>query len=115
MKLLGTTDAEKRRDKRLTGRPLDVAFDGQRYTVAEWSIGGFLIDTYDGGREAGEMLPATVHVDTSDANAACPVTIEITRINASEHGIAARFVNLDGDAYDIFERWVSGRTPRRTG
>lgn len=112
MKISGITGAEKRRDKRSTARPLDVAFDGLRLTASEWSLSGFRIVGYRGEREPGDRLDVKLHFGTEDDAVSRPMKIEIVRVNGAAEALAARFVHLDDTTYDMLEAWVSGARRR---
>ncbi|MEE8332321.1 MAG: hypothetical protein V3R85_00620, partial [Alphaproteobacteria bacterium] len=56
MRVIGTKISERRRDKRLTVRPITIEFDGERYETLDWGLGGFLIEPYEGSHRPGDSL-----------------------------------------------------------
>jgi hypothetical protein len=116
MRVVSTTIPEKRRDKRMTGRPLSIEIDAQRYEVEGWSMGGFLIGAYRGGRGAGERLEVRIIIVSGQQTIGRVVTAEIVRIDRNARSLAARFVDLDDAAYTMLEGWIAGAvrpTPQR--
>ena len=116
MRVVSTTIPEKRHDKRMTGRPLSIEIDAQRYAVESWSMGGFLIAAYRGGRGAGERLDVRVVIVDGQQRTDQLVTAEIVRVDRNARSLAARFVDLDDAAYTMIEGWISGTlrpAPRR--
>ena len=112
MRVVSTTIAEKRRDKRMTSRPLSVEIDAQRYAVDGWSMGGFLIADYLGGRATGDRMDARIIVADGPPAIDRTVAIDIVRVDRNAHSLAARFVDLDDAAYTMLESWISGSLRR---
>ena len=47
---------ERRKNRRVYARLITVDFDGEFYAAKDWSLGGFLIDGYDGPLEPAETV-----------------------------------------------------------
>ncbi len=108
MRIRGTRNAENRRDKRMTARPLTVEIDDVRYAVEGWSVGGFLVAGYRGDRVPGDNLEARVIFTDEPETIDRLVRIEIARVEQDAQSLAARFVDLDDDSYAMLEGWISG-------
>lgn len=112
MKVVGTRIRDRRRNKRLTLRPITVEFDGNSYETMDWGLGGFLIEGYDGQHIPGDELYVTVAVDDGRQTRRHVVEIRVARL-AHEYGeLAASFIHLDEEAFDALEGWLSGRLTR---
>ena len=112
MKVLGSTQVEKRRDKRMSARPLEIEIDGERYQVGEYSLAGLRVPAWTGGHEPGEWLDAKLFF-VDGANSVDQLTkIEVVRVNRRHKTLAARFPDLDGIAYDMLEGWIAGAKRR---
>lgn len=112
MKVVGTRSRERRRNKRLTLRPITVEFDGKSYETADWGLGGFLIEGYAGSHMPDDCLYVTISVDDGRQSRRHIVEIKVIRL-AHKHGeLAANFINLGDDVFDTLEGWLSGRLTR---
>ena len=63
MRVVGTKISERRRDIRLSVRPITIEFDGESHETMDWGLGGFLIEGYRGSHREGDTLYVRVNVD----------------------------------------------------
>ena len=112
MKVVGVRPRERRRDKRLTLRPLTVEFDGKSFETMDWGLGGFLIEGYYGPYMTGDCLHVRVVVDDGKRKFSHFVQVRIRRITRRSGKLAANFIDLDDAAFDTLEGWLSGRLSR---
>jgi len=112
MKVVGTRTRERRRNKRLTLRPIAVEFDGKSYDTMDWGLGGFLIEGYEGRHIPGDCLYVTLVIDDGQKRHRHIVEIRVVRLAHKYGELAANFINLDDAAFDTLEGWLSGRLAR---
>jgi hypothetical protein len=119
MKIIGVGATNRRRDKRVEARPVQVELEGRRYDTLDWSLGGFLIEGYDGRRRPGEPVMVGLTIKAGDRTYEHVVRAEIVRITGQNGRLAANFVDVDAETLDLLEGWMTGRllrsARRRTG
>lgn len=112
MKVVGTRIRERRRDKRLTLRPITVELDGKSYTTTDWGLGGFLIEGYKGPHVPGDCLYVRIVVGEGRQAVKHVVEVRVIRLTHKYGEFAANFIDLSDDAFDALEGWLSGRLGR---
>lgn len=113
MKIVGTTINERRRDSRPKLPPIKVQIDGKVYATSEWTLGGFLIDKYVGSRRAGGIMTMIVRVEVGDRKFEHFVDAQVVRIDRERMIMAAKFIEMDSDAIETLDGWLTGRLRRK--
>lgn len=113
MRVVGRVGHERRKDRRVTVRPITLKFEGESHVTTDWGFGGFAIEDYDGRLRAGDTVPVAIVVDTGDREIEAATAAEIVRINYRDGTLAASFVGLDGNAVSLLDSWLTGRIGRR--
>ena len=96
---------ERRVHPRVTRVQLTVRFDAQTYKTANWSMGGFFLDDYDGGLSTGSLV--TVAGLGRSARGVRKVNVPARVVRSSESVIAVNFLSLDAEAYNFLQRVMS--------
>ncbi len=112
MKVVGTKISERRRDKRLTIRPITIELDGTSYETLDWGLGGFLIEPYEGSHRQGDNLYVRVTIDDGQQTHSHVVEIDVTRLDRKYGSLAAHFINMGDETFKTLEGWLSGRLTR---
>lgn len=112
MKIIGVGVTNRRRDRRIEARPIQVELEGRRYDTLDWSLGGFLIDGYDGRRRPGEPVTVGLTVRAGERTYEHVVRAEIVRITGEAGRLAANFIDPDTQTLDLLESWMTGRLLR---
>ncbi len=112
MRVVGTKISERRRDKRLTVRPITIEFDGERFETLDWGLGGFLIEPYKGPHMPGDTLFVHVMVDDGRHTHSRMAEITVIRLDREYGEFGASFINMGDDVFAMLEGWMSGRLSR---
>lgn len=104
------TTKERRLHDRVGAPTLMLQFDGTLYAASNWSLGGALIDGYDGGLRPGALL--TIDALGSDEQALHETRIpaRVVRVSPSAGGgrismsISISFLALDDSAYGVLKQ-----------
>jgi hypothetical protein len=113
MKIVGTTISERRRNSRPKLPPIKVQIDGKVYFTTEWTLGGFLIDRYVGDRRVRDILTMIVLVETGGQKFEHFVDAEVVRIDHDKLIMAGKFIELDTEAVETLDGWLTGRLRRK--
>jgi hypothetical protein len=113
MKIVGVGAANRRRDKSVDVRPIQVELEGRRYETVDWSLGGFLIEGYQGDRRPGQPITVGLTVSAGGRVFEHVARAEIVRIHTDTGRLAANFTDLDAAAVDTLEGWLTGRLQRQ--
>ncbi len=101
---------DRRRHERLTTPRLTVAFDGRTYETDSWSLGGFMIEGYDGRLTPGALFI----IDGIGAGAAglSPVSVRsrVVRAEPEHRRLMVAFLDVDHRAYGLLKHFMSERT-----
>lgn len=113
MKIVGVDMANRRRDKRVETWPILIELEGKVYPTVDWSLGGFLIEGYDGRRRRGEEITVGILVQAGTEQLSHVARAEIVRRDVQAGHLAANFIGLDNATVDTLEGWLTGRLRRR--
>ncbi len=110
------TLTERRRHKRAKTQALVIAIAGREYSTANLSIGGSLVEGYDGPLTAGALFI----VDGIGSSGGKLTKVDIrARVNRADHEarrLAVTFLELDSGAYEILQdamaKRIEGLKPR---
>jgi hypothetical protein len=105
-----TTDS--RRHERSGNPALSVTLHGRTYTTADWSMGGVLIEGYDGVLTSGALL--TVEEMAAEGDTMTPVAIRarVSRVDTARRRLVVNFLDVDDAAYQILRGFMARRTNR---
>ena len=100
---------ERREYKRTKNADTAVSFDGGKYSTRNLSIGGALIDGYDGPLSAGSLFYITGIGPAGGNQSKVMIHARINRVLPETGQIALQFLSLDDTAYDILLNIMAGR------
>jgi hypothetical protein len=104
--------AERRRDRRLPLPIFTVRLDGVTYQTMNWSLGGLLIEGYEGGRTAGDAVQVDIKARDNAADFRMRIAVKVIRVVPGE-SIALQFEAMSPEIYEFFERCFADRFKRR--
>lgn len=113
MKIVGTQLSNRRKDQRISVTPIQIELDGETYTSLDWSLGGFLIEGYEGQRRTGEEMTVGLQVIARGVEFNHVARAEVVRIDPHGNQFAANFVALDNATINTLEGWMTGRLRRK--
>ena len=82
---------ERRRHRRIYGRPIKVVLEDQSYKTLDWSLGGFRINKYHRELKRGERLSGVIGPFARVKSGEC--VVEVVRV-AENGDIGAKFVEI---------------------
>jgi len=100
---------ERRVNKRADRLVSVVYFDGQQYPTRNLSVGGTLVEGYDGTLSAGSLLDVTGIGPAGDEQTTVLIRARINRVLPESDEIALQFLSLDDSAYEILQRIMAAR------
>lgn len=106
---------DRRKDKRPGNRVITLELEGQFYSTLDWSLGGFMIEGYEGSLEPGKLSPVNIILEDGGDTIERTVTasvISIVRSNLELKQLAAQFNDLSDEAFDLLEGWQSRPSQR---
>lgn len=106
----GNTD--RRRDQRTCDRVITLELEGQFYSTLDWSLGGFLIEGYEGVLQPGNSAPISIILEDGGKTMEQAATASIVRIVSTDfelQQLAAKFNDLSDNAFGLLEGWQTGR------
>lgn len=104
--------AEHRRDKRLALPIFTVRVGGQTCETLNWSLGGLLIEKYDGHLLV--EMPVEIEIKIKDEHAEFDMRLmaRVVRNDRTARRLAIKFEALSPAIYDFFERSFTKRFQR---
>ncbi|MFQ5764148.1 MAG: hypothetical protein ACE5GT_04405 [Rhodospirillales bacterium] len=104
--IMGSTPYN-RKDNRVEVPVISVSFDGDVYQTLDWGLGGFRVDDYKGSLLPGaEFIVDGIGPGDEEVFA---IRIDCQAIRVADGQLAASFVELSGQAYDILEALMMRR------
>jgi hypothetical protein len=105
--------AEHRRDKRMPLPVFTVRIAGQICDTLNWSLGGLLVENYDGHLLV--EMPVAIEIKIKDEHAEFEMKIDakVVRNDRENRRLAVKFEQMSPAIYDFFERGFSKRFQRR--
>ncbi len=113
MKIVGTEVSDSRRNKRVDTIAIEIEIEDTTYTTLDWSLGGFLVDGYQGNHQSGDEIIVGISVTVGDKEYCHVARAEIIRIEAASNQLAANFLELDNATVDTLDGWMTGRLRRQ--
>jgi len=96
---------DRRVHLRVTRVELAVRFGGQTYKTANWSMGGFFLDDYEGKLSTGSLV--TVEGLGRSTRTLSQVSLPARVVRTGESVIAVNFLSLDSAAYGFLQQVMS--------
>ena len=93
---------ERRKHLRVKRLGLAVRLGTKTYTTQDWSMGGFMLEDYDGNLSTGALV--TVSGVGRSARKLHTVELPARVVRNGEHDIAVTFLSLDFEAYEFLQR-----------
>lgn len=104
---------DARRDKRIDAISLEIELEERFYTTVDWSLGGFLIEGYEGRRRPGEIITIGITVKVGEDTYEHAARAGVVRFVPGKNQLAARFLRLDPATVNTLEGHMTGRLRRR--
>ena len=104
---------DARRDRRIDTISLEIELEEQFYTTVDWSLGGFLIEGYEGRRQPGEVVTIGITVKVGEETYEHTARVGVVRLVPDKNQLAARFLRLDAATVNTLEGYMTGRLRRR--
>jgi alginate biosynthesis protein Alg44 len=86
--------------------PIDVEIDGTRYTVDDWSIGGFGIESEIASRQPGERFPVRLVFPFEDFEVSVRLDCQMVYITADGNRFGCKFLGLSQGQIGLFRYLV---------
>lgn len=102
---------ERRKDRRLPLPIFSVRVDGIVYHTMNWSLGGLLVEGYDGQRQSGEIIQIEIKAKDATADFRMKVNVQVIRVIPGE-SLAVQFEAMSPALYEFFERCFAARFKR---
>jgi hypothetical protein len=102
---------ERRKDRRLPLPVFSVKVDGVVYHTMNWSLGGLLVEGYDGQLKGGETIQIDLKAKDATADFRMKVNVQVIRVVPGET-LALQFEAMSPPLYEFFERCFAARFKR---
>ncbi|MEK0085660.1 HlyD family efflux transporter periplasmic adaptor subunit [Benzoatithermus flavus] len=86
--------------------PIAIEIDGTRYTVDDWSVGGFGVAGPMASRRSGERFPARLIFPFEDFELSLRLDCQLVYVLADESRFGGRFLSLSQGQADLFRYLV---------
>ena len=110
--IIGIDHAERRRNRRSALPQIEIELDGVTYVTSNWSLGGFMIEPYDGKRRTGEIFVVTIIVRVNDKEFRHDSEAKVVWRRRGIGQIGARFQGMPTEAVDTLDGLITGRLRR---
>jgi hypothetical protein len=100
---------ERRRHERFTAPAVTLAFNGGRHTTESWSLGGFVVDGYQGSLSAGALISVEGICTPGSEMTPIEVRARVVRIDRKEKRLVVSFLDLDGRAFSVLKDLMAER------
>ena len=104
---------DARRDRRIDAISLEIELEKQFFTTIDWSLGGFLIEGYEGRRRPGDIIIIGITVKVGEETYEHAARAGVVRFVPDKNQLAARFLRLDAATVNTLEGHMTGRLRRR--
>lgn len=100
---------ERRRHARQEETALTIAFDGASYVIRSWSLGGFMVEDYEGRLSPGALF--TVESVGGADGEMWPVAIRsrVVRADAFSRRLMVSFLDIDDRGYHVLQTLMAER------
>jgi hypothetical protein len=110
--VIGIDSAERRRNRRSALPQIEIEIDGESYPTINWSLGGFLVEPYDGKRKTGDKLTVTIVVKVNKLEFRHQIKAKVARRSRVDGQLAAHFKSISPEAIDTLDGLITGRLRR---
>lgn len=100
---------DRRRHERFTAPAVTLAFNGGRHTTESWSLGGFVVDGYQGKLSAGALFVVEGICAADGEMTSIEARARVVRIDREESRLVVSFLDLDGRAYSVLQDLMAER------
>ncbi|MGF1640151.1 MAG: hypothetical protein ACFCUO_04310 [Rhodospirillales bacterium] len=100
---------ERRRHERFTAPAVTLAFNGGRHTTESWSLGGFVVDGYQGSLSAGALLVVEGICAPDGVMTTVEARARVIRLDRGRGRLVVSFLGLDGSAYAVLRDLMAAR------
>lgn len=100
---------ENRKHERGGSPLISVAFEGATYSAVNWSLGGFLIEGYEGKLTSGALFNVTeIGVSGGKMN---PVEVRarVVRVDPAIRQLVVSFLDIDDKAFGLLQGYMAQR------
>lgn len=103
---------EQRRHPRLTTPEMEVILDGKPHLTLNWSMGGMVIEAYEGRRAPGALL--TIERIRSLGGDIVPVRVHARVLRNDTHNkrLVVSLLHMDGAGHDLLMSYMEERVRR---
>ena len=113
MKIVSSELANRRRDKRVEAPLISIQIEGMTLSTIDWSLGGFLVEGYDGHLRAGDHATVEIEFEIDGTEFHNVAPIEVVRTEPYGNQLAANFTGLDDATMSTLEGLLTGRLRRQ--
>jgi hypothetical protein len=110
--VVGIEHTERRRNRRSALPQIEIEFDGDVYVTTNWSLGGFMVEPYDGRRRTGDLLSVSIVVKVNDKEFRHRTDAQVVRRRRAAGQLAAHFQGIPPEAIDTLDGLITGRLRR---
>jgi len=96
---------ERRKHERPKRLVMSIRIDGKTYKTNDWSMGGFLLDNYEGALTTGALVTVAGLGRTSQNLHKVDLPARVVRTDEST--IAVSYLSLDAEAYNFLQQSMS--------
>ena len=100
---------EKRLHKRVADPGMSLKIGETPYRSINWSMGGILVDDYDGKLSTGSLLTITEIGPLDEEMTAVNIRARVVRADSAAGNLAVQILELDSPAYGVFQELMSQR------
>lgn len=100
---------DKRRHERVADPDMSLTIDGKSYRSVSWSMGGILLDSYEGNLSTGSLLTITEIGPLGDDLTTVNIRARVIRADSEARHLAVQILELDTPAYSVFQELMSKR------
>ncbi|PCI38267.1 MAG: hypothetical protein COB46_11780 [Rhodospirillaceae bacterium] len=100
-----SSNGERRKFKRAKRLNLVAQLAGKTYKADDWSMGGFLLESYDGSLTTGSLI--TVEGLGRSPKSVLSVNLPSRVERLGERCIAIKYLSLDSGAYEFLQQAMS--------
>lgn len=96
--------ADKREHERVTDPAIRLKIGSKIYSSINWSLGGVLIEGYEGGLSTGSLLSVTEIGLSRGVMSPVKVQARVIRADEGANVLAIQMLELDQSAYAILQK-----------
>lgn len=102
--MANTSDENRRMHGRISDPEIKLKIAGRVYVSANWSLGGFLIEGYEGGLTTGSLLSIEgIGSVSAKKMTKVAVSARVVRADAGAGHLALNILDIDTAAYAVLQ------------